>query len=90
MWTSGSRAEVDPPGAGEVGLRMVAAGICGSDLHVRQGDLPVAVPAVAGHEGAAVVEAVGAGVTAFAVGDHVIQTFVATCGECEACRRGRH
>ena len=81
--------EVEPPGAGEVGLRMVAAGICGSDLHVRQGDLPVAMPAVAGHEGSAVVEAVGPGVTGYAIGDHVIQTFVATCGNCEACRRGQ-
>ena len=81
--------ELDPPGEGEVRLRMVAAGICGSDLHVRQGDLPVPTPAVAGHEGAGVVEAVGPGVTGYAVGDHVIQTFIATCGYCEACRRGQ-
>ncbi len=81
--------ELDSPGEGEVLLRMVAAGICGSDLHVRQGDVPVPIPAVAGHEGSGVVEAVGPGVTAYAPGDAVIQTFVATCGVCEACRRGQ-
>ena len=81
--------ELDPPGEGEVLLRMVAAGICGSDLHVRQGDVPVPTPAVAGHEGSGVVEAVGPGVSDFAVGDHVIQTFVAMCGHCEACLRGQ-
>ena len=81
--------ELDPPREGEVLLRMAAAGICGSDHHILSGDLPVPTPAVAGHEGAGVVEAVGPGVTRFAVGDHVIQTFVSMCGHCEACRRGQ-
>jgi alcohol dehydrogenase (nicotinoprotein) len=81
--------ELDPPRAGEVLLRMVAAGICGSDRHVLEGVYPSPLPAVAGHEGAGVVEAVGPGVTRVAVGDHVIQTFIGPCGRCTACRRGQ-
>ena len=81
--------ELDPPKAGEVLLRMSAAGICGSDLHILAGDVPVPTPAVAGHEGSGVVEAVGPAVTRLAVGDHVIQTFVSICGHCEACVRGQ-
>jgi alcohol dehydrogenase (nicotinoprotein) len=81
--------ELDPPRAGEVRLRMVAAGICGSDRHVLEGVYPSPLPAVAGHEGAGVVESVGAGVTRLAVGDHVIQTFIGPCGRCPACRRGQ-
>lgn len=81
--------ELDQPRAGEVLLRMVAAGICGSDRHVLEGRYPSPVPAVAGHEGSGVVEAVGPGVHGLAVGDHVIQTFIGPCGECGACRRGQ-
>jgi NDMA-dependent alcohol dehydrogenase len=81
--------ELDPPRTGEVLLRMAAAGICGSDRHVLEGVYPSPLPAVAGHEGAGVVEAVGPGVTRVAVGDHVIQTFIGPCGRCPACRRGQ-
>jgi S-(hydroxymethyl)glutathione dehydrogenase/alcohol dehydrogenase len=81
--------ELDPPRYGEVLLRMAAAGICGSDRHVLEGVYPSPLPAVAGHEGAGVVEAVGPGVTRVAVGDHVIQTFIGPCGQCVACRRGQ-
>jgi NDMA-dependent alcohol dehydrogenase len=81
--------ELDPPREGEVLLRMAAAGICGSDLHILKGELPSPVPAVAGHEGSGVVEAVGPGVTRVKPGDHVIQTFIAMCGQCEACLRGQ-
>jgi len=81
--------ELDPPRAGEVLLRMVAAGICGSDRHVLEGTYPSPLPAVAGHEGAGIVEAVGPGVTRVAVGDHVIQTFIGPCGRCGPCRRGQ-
>ena len=80
--------ELDAPGPGEVRLRMVAAGICGSDRHVLEGVYPSPLPAVAGHEGAGVVEQVGPGVTALSVGDHVIQTFIGPCGRCVPCRRG--
>ena len=81
--------ELDPPKAGEVLLRMIAAGICGSDAHILEGVYPSPLPAVAGHEGAGVVEAIGPGVTRVAVGDHVIQTFIGPCGHCEPCRRGQ-
>jgi Zn-dependent alcohol dehydrogenase len=81
--------DVDPPKAGELLLRMAAAGICGSDRHVLEGHFPGEVPTVGGHEGAGVVEAVGEGVQGFAVGDHVLQTFVGACGVCNACRRGQ-
>lgn len=81
--------ELDEPRAGEVLIRMVAAGICGSDRHIREGVFPSAVPAVCGHEGAGVVEAVGPGVDTVAVGDHVLHTFVSSCGRCETCRRGQ-
>src|SRR3954465_13749156 len=81
--------ELDRPKAGEVRLRMAAAGICGSDRHVLEGVYPSPVPAVAGHEGSGVVEAVGPGVTGLAIGDHVIQIFIGPCGRCEACRRGQ-
>ena len=67
---------------------MSAAGICGSDRHVLEGHFPGAVPAVGGHEGAGVVEAIGEGVTDVAVGDHVVHLFVGPCGECPPCRRG--
>lgn len=81
--------ELDPPKAGEVLVRMAAAGLCGSDLHVRDGHFPSPLPAVCGHEGAGVVEAVGPGVVGIEVGDHVIHSFVGPCGRCEACRRGQ-
>jgi NDMA-dependent alcohol dehydrogenase len=81
--------ELDPPKAGEVLVRMVAAGICGSDVHFITGHRRTRLPVVRGHEGAGVVGAVGPGVSRVAVGDHVIQTFVASCGRCAQCTRGR-
>jgi Zn-dependent alcohol dehydrogenase len=80
--------EVDAPRTGEVLVRMVATGICGSDLHVLHGHFPSAVPAVCGHEGAGIVEAVGDGVEGIAVGDLVAHLFVGPCGHCDACLRG--
>jgi S-(hydroxymethyl)glutathione dehydrogenase/alcohol dehydrogenase len=67
--------ELSPPGSGEVEVRITAAGICGSDLHVLHGRSNAAVlPAVLGHEGAGVVESVGPGVSAVQVGDRVVVT----------------
>lgn len=80
---------VQGPAAGEVLVEMVAAGVCGSDLHVRDGQYPVALPGVGGHEGAGIVREVGPGVTELVPGDHVVQLFVSPCGECRQCRRGR-
>ena len=69
--------ELEPPRAGEVLVRMVASGVCHSDLHVVEARAPRPMPAVIGHEGAGVVEEVGAGVGNVAVGDHVILTLAA-------------
>jgi S-(hydroxymethyl)glutathione dehydrogenase/alcohol dehydrogenase len=81
---------LDPPGAGEVRVRVAAAGVCHSDLHLAEGHLGTErVPIVLGHEGAGVVEAVGAGVTDLDSGDPVAFCFVPACGECRQCGAGR-
>lgn len=81
--------ELDPPGPGEVRVRVAAAGVCRSDLHVLHGTLPVPLPAVLGHEGAGVVESVGPGVTRVRPGDPVVFNWVPACGRCPYCRIGR-
>ncbi|MDI2125772.1 Zn-dependent alcohol dehydrogenase [Yinghuangia seranimata] len=79
---------VDAPGPGEVLVRTVAAGLCHSDLHVLDGSVPGTPPTVLGHEASGVVEAVGAGVTRVAAGDHVIACLSVFCGRCALCLRG--
>jgi len=81
--------EVEAPRAGEIGLHMAASGVCHSDLSMRDGILPIPLPAVLGHEGAGVVTAVGPGVTDVAVGDHVVVSWVPQCGRCYYCGRGQ-
>jgi Zn-dependent alcohol dehydrogenase len=82
--------ELDPPRAGEVLVRVAAAGICHSDLHLADGHLGEGRwPIVLGHEGAGVVEAVGPGVAGPAPGDRVAFCFVPACGGCRACAAGR-
>ena len=81
--------EIEGPRAGEVAVRLVASGVCHSDLHTIDGSFPWPLPAIFGHEGAGVVEAVGAGVTNVAPGDHVILTWLPYCGACRMCTRGR-
>ncbi len=81
--------EVGVPRAGEVGVRLVASGVCHSDLHTIDGSFPWPLPAIFGHEGAGVVEAIGPGVTNVGVGDHVILTWLPYCGSCRMCERGR-
>src|SRR5215213_2214389 len=81
--------EVDlaEPRSGEVLVRLVACGVCHTDLYTASGADPSGyAPAVLGHEGAGVVEAVGAGVTSLAVGDHVVTLFSPQCRECVHCR----
>jgi S-(hydroxymethyl)glutathione dehydrogenase/alcohol dehydrogenase len=79
----------DPePGPGEVVVRIERAGLCHSDVSVLDGTIPFPTPVVLGHEGAGVVEAVGAGVRKVAVGDHVVLTTLGNCGQCDACDRG--
>jgi alcohol dehydrogenase len=69
-------------------VRMVMTTICGTDLHILKGDLPSCRPGtILGHEGVGVVEAIGAGVMAFKVGDRVVISCVSACGRCEFCRR---
>ncbi|MFF3845801.1 Zn-dependent alcohol dehydrogenase [Streptomyces sp. NPDC002328] len=91
----GKRAEVvddlvvRDPGPGEVLVAVAAAGLCHSDLSVIDGTIPFPAPVVLGHEGAGVVEAVGAGVTHVAPGDHVALSTLANCGTCAECDRGR-
>ncbi|MCF2129497.1 Zn-dependent alcohol dehydrogenase [Strepomyces sp. STD 3.1] len=77
------------PGPGEVEVAITAAGVCHSDLHVLKGEWGVPAPAVLGHEGAGVVTALGAGVTGLEVGDHVVLSWVPSCGTCRQCGLGR-
>jgi S-(hydroxymethyl)glutathione dehydrogenase/alcohol dehydrogenase len=81
--------QIDEPGPGEVLLKTAASGICHSDLTVIEGGLPVPPPCILGHEPAGIVEAVGAGVTDFAPGDHVIGCLTSWCGVCKFCTAGR-
>ncbi|HWE57408.1 MAG TPA: Zn-dependent alcohol dehydrogenase [Acidimicrobiales bacterium] len=82
--------KVAPPEAGEVRVRMSAAGVCHSDLNVvHRGGTGMFLPAVLGHEGAGIVEEVGAGVEDVAVGDHVVLAVVASCGHCRYCLKGQ-
>ena len=82
--------ELDPPKAGEVLVRVAAAGVCHSDVRLAAGELGEGRwPMVLGHEGAGVVDHVGAGVTHVVPGDHVAFSFVPACGACRACRAGR-
>src|SRR5579864_9033961 len=80
--------ELDPPHEDEVLVRMVAAGICHSDYHVISGELRAYLPMALGHEGAGVIEAVGSKVSTCKVGDHVVLSFIPTCGSCPACAAG--
>jgi S-(hydroxymethyl)glutathione dehydrogenase/alcohol dehydrogenase len=80
--------ELIEPRAGEVRVRMLASGVCHSDLHVRDGEWDRPTPIVMGHEGAGIVEAVGPGVTSPRVGDLVALAWLIPCGVCRWCRRG--
>ena len=82
--------DVEDPRPGEVAVRVHACGVCHSDLSAVNGTFPMPVPIVLGHEAAGVVEAVGAGVTRLAVGDHVVLTPSPSCGHCYWCVRGEH
>ena len=78
--------ELDPPAEGEALVRLVATGVCHTDLYTMSGLDPSALmPAILGHEGGGVVEAVGPGVTSVVVGDHVIPLYIPECGKCAHC-----
>jgi S-(hydroxymethyl)glutathione dehydrogenase/alcohol dehydrogenase len=80
---------IKDPGPGEVRVAIKAAGLCHSDLSVIDGTIPYPTPVVLGHEGAGVVDAVGAGVTGVKEGDTVVLSTLAHCGRCPACEVGK-
>ncbi len=80
--------ELDPPGPGEVLVKIAASGMCHSDEHLVTGDLPFGLPIIGGHEGAGVVQDVGEGVSWLAPGDHVVFGFIPSCGRCVSCSTG--
>ena len=80
--------DLDPPGRGEVLVKLAASGMCHSDEHVVTGDLPFRLPIIGGHEGAGVVEEVGEGVSWLTPGDRVVFGFVPSCGRCPSCSTG--
>ena len=82
--------DVEGPQAGEVLIRNVATGVCHTDAYTLSGDDPEGLfPTILGHEGGAVVEEVGAGVTSVAPGDHVIPLYTPECRECKFCKSGK-
>lgn len=80
---------IDDPQDHEVMVKLVATGVCHSDLLPIKGDIPQALPVVVGHEGAGIVEKVGPGVTNVKPGDHVIIASVYNCGKCHSCIDGQ-
>src|SRR5215510_1498443 len=81
--------EIDKPMAHEVLVRVVASGVCHSDLHFVDGYYPFPEPAILGHEAAGIVESVGPMVDEFKAGDHVIACLSVFCGRCDYCLTGR-
>lgn len=76
---------------GDAIVRIVKTTICGTDLHILKGDVPTCKPGtILGHEGVGIVESIGAAVTSFAPGDHVLISCISSCGKCEACRKGMY
>lgn len=94
-WAAGEPLKIEtvtvaPPKKGEVRVKVLASGVCHTDAYTLSGVDPEGVfPAILGHEGGGIVEAVGEGVTSVAVGDHVIPLYTPECGECEYCRSGK-
>lgn len=94
-WEAGKPLEIEMldlegPKAGEVLIRNVASGVCHTDAFTLSGEDPEGIfPAVLGHEGGAVVEEIGEGVTSVSIGDHVIPLYTPECGECNFCTSGK-
>ena len=81
--------EIGDPVKDEVKIQMEASGMCHSDHHLVTGDIPMAgFPVLGGHEGAGIVVEVGPGVDHIAVGDHVVLSFIPSCGKCPSCQAG--
>jgi S-(hydroxymethyl)glutathione dehydrogenase/alcohol dehydrogenase len=94
-WEAGKPLEIEEvdlegPKKGEVLVRIVATGVCHTDAYTLSGADPEgAFPSILGHEGGAIVEEVGPGVTSVKVGDHVIPLYTPECGECKFCKSGK-
>lgn len=80
--------DLDEPQDNELLVRFEATGLCHSDEHLRIGSVLPRYPVIGGHEGGGIVEKVGPGVTGFAVGDHIVTSFIPSCGTCIPCRTG--
>ena len=97
LWEPGTNSgwsveeiEIDPPKEGEVLVKLAASGVCHSDQHLDDGVIPLPwAPVLGGHEGAGVITETGPGVTGLAVGDHVVLSFLPSCGQCRMCVSGR-
>ncbi|WZH52450.1 MAG: NDMA-dependent alcohol dehydrogenase [Nocardioides alkalitolerans] len=99
IWEPGTRSgwsveeiEIDPPKSREVLIKLAASGICHSDDHVDTGDIPLDWgPIIGGHEGAGVIQELGPDVegTGFELGDHVVLSFLPSCGHCRMCTIGK-
>src|SRR5882762_9294807 len=80
---------VEPPRRGELTVKLGACGVCHSDLSATNGTIPMPPPLILGHEAAGAVVEVGEGVDGFALGDHVVSSFIYMCGKCRFCSAGR-
>jgi len=81
--------EIGDPQKDEVKIQMEAAGMCHSDHHLVTGGIPMAgFPVLGGHEGAGIVTEVGPGIEDLAEGDHVVLSFIPSCGSCPTCQSG--
>lgn len=81
--------EIGDPRRGEVTVQLETAGLCHSDHHLLTGDFPIpSFPVLGGHEGAGIITEVGDGVEHLAVGDHVVMSFIPSCGKCTPCQVG--
>lgn len=81
---------VPEPERDQVQIRMMAAGVCGSDVHIYRGENPLSrYPLIPGHENVGIVTAVGTDCRRLKPGDHVVVDLVISCGECFPCRHGR-
>ena len=88
-WETKPRPSLRDPG--DAVIRITTSTICGTDLHILKGDLPSVSPGrILGHEGVGIVDAIGAAVTGFHIGDRVLISCVSACGTCDLCRKGMY
>jgi NDMA-dependent alcohol dehydrogenase len=97
LWKPGTNSgwsveeiELDPPKPDEILIKLAASGLCHSDAHLDTGDIPLPwAPVLGGHEGAGVIEEIGSEVRGLEIGDHVVTTFLPSCGRCRWCASGQ-